>query len=176
MPENPGNRCTSCPLVTSKNEKTCRPYSLSRVCMPSQAADIKGYGSSCKLMPGLRKVPARRMKFLESSAPTGAVPASASQTTASVRANGESAEGGQWSAVSRFQRTGSRLLSLELLFNFLDFLSERLIKQAGTFAPGFTFRLWLSRVSSHFAAVNILVTLLLTLKFCAQFIFRHSIT
>ena len=42
MPENLGNRCTSCPLVTSVNEKTCQTGQLQWVGKRFQAADNKG--------------------------------------------------------------------------------------------------------------------------------------
>ena len=43
MPENPANQCTSCPLVTSINEKTCKNPPLASVGNPLQATDSKGY-------------------------------------------------------------------------------------------------------------------------------------
>ena len=43
MPENPANQCTSCSLVTSVNEKTCKAYALSAVGKPLQATEIAGY-------------------------------------------------------------------------------------------------------------------------------------
>ena len=43
MPENLGNRCTSCPLVTSVNEKTCQTGQFPLVVNTLQAADNKGY-------------------------------------------------------------------------------------------------------------------------------------
>ena len=42
MPENLGNRCTSCPLVTSVNEKTCQTDQRQWVGKRFQAADNKG--------------------------------------------------------------------------------------------------------------------------------------
>ena len=43
MPENPANQCTSCPLVTSINEKTCKRLPLIDVGNSFQATDTKGY-------------------------------------------------------------------------------------------------------------------------------------
>lgn len=42
MPENLGNRCTSCPLVTSVNEKTCQTGQRQWVGKRFQATDNKG--------------------------------------------------------------------------------------------------------------------------------------
>lgn len=42
MPENLGNRCTSCPLVTSVNEKTCQTGQRQWVEKRFQATDNKG--------------------------------------------------------------------------------------------------------------------------------------
>ena len=42
MPENLGNRCTSCLLVTSVNEKTCQTGQRQWVGKRFQAADNKG--------------------------------------------------------------------------------------------------------------------------------------
>ena len=80
--------------------------------------------------------------------------------------------------MARFaQIRGSRLLGFKLFFNFLNFLAEGLIEQAGAFFPGFALGLRLRGVGRYFAAVDFLVTLFLTLKFCAQFVFRrHSVT
>lgn len=79
-------------------------------------------------------------------------------------------------ACSGTARDLSGRLGFQLFFNFLDFLREGLIKQAGALAPWLTLGLGLSCISRHFTTVNVLVTLLLTLKFCAQFVFRHSVT
>ncbi len=43
MPENPANQCTSCPLVTSINEKTRQSILKERVGTFPQATDSKGY-------------------------------------------------------------------------------------------------------------------------------------
>lgn len=64
----------------------------------------------------------------------------------------------------------------ELFFNLLDFLLKSLIQQTCAFAPRFAFWVRLRGVSSHFAAVNVLVPFLLALEFCAQFVFGHFLT
>lgn len=64
----------------------------------------------------------------------------------------------------------------ELFFNLLDFLLKGLIQQTCAFAPRFAFWVRLRGVSSHFAAVNVLVPFLLALEFRAQFVFGHLLT
>lgn len=64
----------------------------------------------------------------------------------------------------------------ELFFNLLDFLLEGLVEQTRAFAPRFAFWIRLRSVSSHFAAVDVLVPFLLALEFRAQFVFGHFLT
>ena len=79
-------------------------------------------------------------------------------------------------AVWQVFRYRSGLFGLELFFDLLDFFSECLVEQAGPFAPGFASGLGFGSVGGHFTTVNILESLFLSLKFCAQFVFCHCLT
>ena len=71
-------------------------------------------------------------------------------------------------------RQCSRVFGVQIFFDLFEFLLERLVLHAGAFAPRLAFGFWLGGVSGDLATINFLVTLLLTLKFGAQFFFRHS--
>lgn len=68
----------------------------------------------------------------------------------------------------------SGVFSVQVFLDLFYFLLERLILHGGTFAPRLAFGFWLGSVCGDLATINFLVTLLLALKFGAQFIFRHS--
>jgi len=76
-------------------------------------------------------------------------------------------------ATTRWRGPGSGIVAAQFLFNAFQFLVERLVAHAGTFAPRFALWIRLCGVSGDFTTVNILVTFSLALEFCAQFIFRH---
>lgn len=71
------------------------------------------------------------------------------------------------------EQSGFFVFLLEILFDSLQFLFEGLILHRGFFAPWLAFWIGLGCVSSDFAAVDFLVTLLLALELRAQFVFGH---
>lgn len=60
-------------------------------------------------------------------------------------------------------------------FDFFYLPLKRLVEQARFFAPRFSLRGMLCGISDHFTAINVRVPFLLTLKFSAQFVFRHIV-